>query len=383
MKKLYNSLVFKFIIWRVVLIFAAFLAITYIPIFSDNFFGGKYINYSQNPLLWTWANFDGEHYLSIAQNGYKSLQQAFFPLYPLFIRFFAFGGTSENLMPFLVSGLILSNLFFLVSLFFLEKVINLDYDQKTSNLAVLLLLFFPTSFFFGGIYTESLFFLLSLATYYFYRKERYFLSLVFGILTTLTRFLGLFVILMIVIDLIVKKTSLIKIIQNKIYLVFLSGIGLFGYMYYCFVKWGDALAFFNLQTLSGEQRSTNLILLPQVFYRYFAKIIPNLNFDYFPFVFTIFLEISIATLFLILLIFSFKKVRWDYWFYMLSSYMIPTLTGSFSSLPRYVLVIFPTYIVMASYLKSKNKFLTFCILAVLAIISIIAQSLFVRGYFIS
>lgn len=383
MKKLYNSLVFKFLTWRVALIFIAFLAITYVPIFSDNFFGGKYINYSQNPLLWTWANFDGEHYLSIAQNGYRSLQQAFFPLYPLIVRFFAFGGTEVNLKPFLISGIVLSNLFFLISLFLFRKVVNLDYDQKTSNLAVILLLLFPTSFFFGSVYTESLFLLLSLATYYFYRKEKYFLSSIFGILTTLTRLYGLFVILMIIIDLIVKKTSLVKIIKEKIYLVLLSIVGLFGYMYYCFINWGDAFAFFNLQTLSGEQRSTNLILLPQVFYRYFVKIIPNLNFEYFPFVFTTLLELLVAVLFLILLIFTFKKIRRDYWFYILLCYVTPTLTGSFSSLPRYVLVIFPAFIIIANYLKNKNKYLKLGILLLMAIIGVIAQTLFVRGYFVS
>src|SRR5437867_13438712 len=34
-----------------------------------------------------WANFDGSHYISIAKIGYQTYQQAFFPLFPIFIRF--------------------------------------------------------------------------------------------------------------------------------------------------------------------------------------------------------------------------------------------------------------------------------------------------------
>src|SRR3989338_7634876 len=33
-----------------------------------------------------WANFDGVHYLSIAERGYVQYEQAFFPLYPVLVR---------------------------------------------------------------------------------------------------------------------------------------------------------------------------------------------------------------------------------------------------------------------------------------------------------
>src|SRR4030042_3666725 len=38
-------------------------------------------------LLWSWANFDGVHYLLLAEKGYAfGLTQAFFPVYPLLIK---------------------------------------------------------------------------------------------------------------------------------------------------------------------------------------------------------------------------------------------------------------------------------------------------------
>ena len=52
----------SFVIWRIAITLIAILSIRYLPLFSQNFFGGKYINYITNPLFWGWANFDGEHY---------------------------------------------------------------------------------------------------------------------------------------------------------------------------------------------------------------------------------------------------------------------------------------------------------------------------------
>ncbi len=383
MKKAFKYIISSFLIWKILSVVVAVIAVYNIPIYSQSFFGGKYINYVNNPLIWTWANFDGEHYLSIAQNGYKNLQQAFFPLYPFIVKLFGFGGNESNLKPFLISGILVSNISFLISLFILREIVLMDYSKKVADYSTLLLLVFPTSFFFGSVYTESLFLLLSLLTYYFYRKEKNLLATVFGFLTTLTRLYGLFVIFMITVDVLVKKTKFVDIFKKKVYQISFSVFGAISYMYYCFVKWGDAFAFFNLQTLSGEQRSASLIMLPQVFYRYIFKIIPNLDFSYFPYTFTTLLELVTAILFLLIIIFSFKRIKWDYWVYIVVCYLVPTLTGSFSSLPRYVLVIFPAFIVSSKFLENKNKYLKLGILVTLAIISVITESLFVRGYFVS
>lgn len=375
--------IFKsFFIWRIAITIIAIIAIKYIPLSGINFFGGKYINYITNPLLWGWANFDGEHYLSIAMFGYKDLQLAFFPAYPFLMRLAShFFGSS--LIVNIWSGIILSNLFFLSSLILLWKVVRLDYSEKVAKIATILLLVFPTSFYFGAVYTESLFLFLSLLTYYLYRKNKYLLAGLIGILMTLTRLYGAFVILMILVGVLSKKDGLLKIFKEKIYLIGISALGIISYMWYCFISKGDALAFYSLQTNVGEQRSLDLIILPQVFYRYVIKIIPNLTWSYPPIVFTTLLEIGSALLFLIVILFSFRKIRWDYWVYITLGYLVPTLTGSFSSLPRYVVVLFPAFIFMAIKLKDVNKYLRLGIYIVLGIIGFIAELLFFRGYFVS
>ena len=182
---------------------------------------------------------------------------------------------------------------------------------------------------------------------------------------------------------------LINIIQNKklikkeLLSLFLIPIGLLSYMYYIFFYWGGSIKLYRAYTLFGEQRADHIVLFPQVFYRYFVKIIPNLTWSYFPSVFTVLFEICVAVLFLYLITISFRKIRWDYWVYSVLGYLIPTTSGSFSSLPRYVILLFPIFFVIAERLKNTKKPLLVGIFVILAIIAVIAQSLFFRGYFVS
>lgn len=344
MKKLEKIFVLKsFIVWRILIFIPVFLS-RYFFHLQGNFLGGGLEKYTQNPYMWSFANFDGEHYLSIAKMGYANGEQAFFPFYPLLIKFF--GGT-------VVSGLLISNVAILVALFGLYKLVRLDYSEKVAKISVVLILLFPTSFFFGSVYTESLFLCLIVWAFYLFRTKRYFYGIILGILSSLTRVIGLI------------------------------PLGVLGYMGYSKYKWDDYLAFFHVAKNFGEQRSDHLILLPQVFYRYFIKIIPNLTWNYFPVVFVTILEVSVAIIFLYLLIVSFRKIRIEYWLFFLFAYITPTLSGSFSSLPRYVLVIFPAFIYLATLFVNINKYLRLGIYLAMVIIAVVAQMLFVRGYFIS
>ena len=154
-------------------------------------------------------------------------------------------------------------------------------------------------------------------------------------------------------------------------------------MTYSKYRWGDYLTFFHNQTYFGEHRSNQIILLPQVLYRYLVKIIPNLNWEYFPIVFTTFLEAIIAIIFLIIIIYSFKRIRFEYWLFLAFGYLLPTLSGSFSSLPRYVVVLFPAFIYMATRFKDIKKSFLIVGLFITSLIAIATEMMFIRGYFVS
>ncbi len=343
------------------------------------FLGGGMNNYLSNPYIWSAANFDGEHFLSIAQIGYQPLTYFFFPLYPMLIKVLA-GLFQNNLVNYLYSGIFISHASLFIGLVGFYKLLKLDFKEETSKLAIILLLIFPTSFYFTTVYSESLFFALGIWTFYFARKGNFLVSGILTALATATRVVGIALIIPIIYEFWINRKEHINF--KNIFGLIISPLGLAIYMYYLKLTTGDWLNFFNTVSIFGEQRGKDLILLPQVFYRYVFKILPNLNVNYFPGLFTAVLEFSIASLFLVILILSFKKIRLSYWLFLLIGYLIPTFSGSFSSLPRYVLVLFPAFIYLSDLLE-KNRVLRFVFFVVSLATLAVSLTLFARGYWLS
>jgi len=86
---------------------------------------------------------------------------------------------------------------------------------------------------------------------------------------------------------------------------------------------------------------------------------------------------------LILSVLAFFKTRLSYAVFMFCAYIIPTLSGSFSSFPRYALVLFPGFIVLAIYLSRVPSIFRILVYTLLGITLVIAETLFVRGYWVS
>ena len=383
MKKLDLKFIFSsFFIWRIILLIFVLLAF-FLPL-QEKYIAGGLPNYLKMPWFWPWANFDGEHYLAIAIEGYPPLRYFFFPFYPLVIRFVTrfFG---QSLISYVASGLFVSHVSFFLALIGIWKLLLLDFKKDIARLTILLLLFFPTSFYFGSFYTESLFLALTVWSFYAARKGKWLWAGILGAASTATRIVGLALIPAFLVEVWLqkRKTKNYKLFMPIVGLL-LVPTGILLYMYFLNQTTGDPLAFFHsLEAIFGEQRSTSLILLPQVFYRYFFKIIPSLNFSYAPVVFSTFLELGVALLFLALSVVSFFKLRLSYAIYLALGYLIPTFSGSFSSLPRYVLVLFPGFILMATYFRKFSKILQLIIFAILVIMLFFATALFSRGYWVA
>ena len=155
-----------FVIWQLALLLIASMSLKFLPL-RGTFVGEGTTVYNTNPLLYSRANFDGFHYVRIAQRGYGYAQEAFFPLYPNLIRFF-----TTYLKNHVVSGLLISNLSFIVALIFLVRIIKLDFSYLKAPAVIAILLLFPTSLYFGSVYTESLFFAFITGAFYFARTKR-------------------------------------------------------------------------------------------------------------------------------------------------------------------------------------------------------------------
>ncbi len=370
-----------FIIWKSILLIVLFLSIRFIPLgYTDRFLGGGPILFHVAPELFSWANFDGEHYLSISIFGYKYLEQAFFPTFPFLISLFAKPFSSDFvslLVNSVVAGLMISNISFLLSLIVLYKLITLDYHKKIAFLTIIIILVFPASFYFGSLYNESLFLLLSLLSFYSARKGKWFLASIFGIIASATRVFGFLLLPALLLEVLNKKAEF-----KKWFWILFIPLGLASYMFYQHINFGDPLAFYNLQTVVGEQHQRGIILLPQVYYRY-IKMLLTVDMTN-PIYQTIVLEFFIGILFLILPIIGFfQKVRFSYLFYALVGFLMPTVQGSFSSIPRYVIIFFPSFLILSLLLVKINIILRGIIITLLSVFLIIEAMLFFRGYWVA
>lgn len=329
--------------------------------------------------LWNRANFDGIHYLAIAKNGYKNSQQAFFPVYPQLVKF---------LTPFflgrdLLAGLSVSLIAFFWSLFFLYRLIRLDFSVSITKRTLFYFLIFPTSFFFASVYTESLFLFFLLGSFYFARIKKWWWAGILGALASGTRVIGVFIFPALLLEWYLQnkdpKSGRINFNFSQLLAVLLVPLGLLIYMRYLAINYQDPLIFLHTQAAFGNERVSNkIIMLHQVYWRY-AKMIWTTKTD--PLYFTVWLELLAGTFFPILLFRALlQKVRISYFVFSLPAFLLPTLSGTFSSLPRYVLVLFPCFIALA-YIKNKlfiYLFTLFCLICLG-----IAFSLFSLGYFVS
>jgi len=362
--------------WRLLLLLFAAIGMGLLP-FGDRFPYREPLLVSYgHPLFYSWAGFDGVHYLGIATSGYSAaFTQAFFPLYPLIIRWWNFA-----VHNYLLTGLFISHLSLLIALYYLYQLVRLDNSASVSQKTLLLLLLFPTSFFFGSLYTESLFLMFVVTSFYFMRTHHPIKAILMATLASATRIIGVFLIPALILeryDSISKKSDRTKPWGYLPYLF--PAAGLLSYMYYLGTKFADPLYFLNAQPAFGADRSTDkIILLYQVIYRYLrmvSSVKPATMIFY-----TVSQEFIVSMLFLGLSLWAFKKLRKSYATYAFLAFITPTLTGTFSSMPRYVLVLFPCFILLA---RIKSPLLTKVWLTISLILLCINTILFTRGYWVA
>jgi Gpi18-like mannosyltransferase len=382
-KGVFKFILVAFVIWQLALIAFIALGNKVIPTSNQYVYTEKRV--VNPPWLWSRANFDGTHYLDIARKGYGIYQQAFFPLYPNLIKFLTpfFNGQS------LLAGWTINLVSFLLSLWFFYQLVKMDFKDKIAKRSLFYLLIFPTAFFFSMIYTESLFFFFILASFYFAKTKKWWWAGIFGCLASATRLVGVFLLPALIVEWWMQNKSFNdKGKKNKQSLNIMSALpllliplGLLWYMRYLAINYNDALLFFHVQANFGAGRSSgSIILLYQVFWRYFKMLVTvqKNSLTYFIVV----LEFLSGFSFLGLIIFTFIRRWYSYGVFMVLAYLAPTLTGTFISLPRYVLVLFPVFILLALW-SEKYRWVKIIYPLVSIPLLIICLWLFTRGYWLA
>lgn len=392
-----KQIVFLFLTWRMLLFIPLVAGYLFISYSSGSAYTGiwnfiKPYSPVDSFLLFPWANFDGVHYLSIAANGYAQdgSNARFFPLFPMIAgglsQLFGLFGNASGEEAFgavqFFSALLLANLFFLPALAIFYKLVRLDYSHSTAITSILFFLVFPTSFFFAAIYSESLFLLLLLLAFYFARKRQWWLAGIFGILLCITRLVGIAILPALIWEFfrgnVGDKGNSPRF--SKILPLAFIPFSLIAFMAFNLAKWGNAFHFFLAQGQLNNERSVTSIVLPiQTVIRY-GKILLAIPATQFAFWIALF-EVSVFFVVIILLFVAWKKkIRGSYLWYASAAFLVPTLSGTFSGLPRYVLVLFPMFMTLALF---ENKIIKVIYAAVSVVILFILLMFFSRGYFVA
>jgi len=328
---------------------------------------------SQGPeWLWFWGGFDGVHYLNIAEKGYEyGLTQAFFPLYPLLIHWFTIAG--NRLLP----ALIISHLSFVGFLYYFVKLGRLDFKVKAVKWAGALLLLYPAGFFLFGVYTESLFLLLVAAVFYLARRQLWLQAAIVAGLASATRLVGIFLLPVILWEYYqVNKPKILPLVGYSL----LASSGLLLYLNYLQRRFGDFLIFIHSQPGFGAGRQVDTLVLPyQVIARYFKMFLsvnPGNN------IYPVLVFEFIATLFFVfLIVYAFKKkLRSGYLIFIIPALLLPTLTGTFASMPRYALIAFPLFYLLGNL---KNKYFKIILAGIFGLTLIWALVRFSRGLWLA
>lgn len=310
------------------------------------------------------GNWDGAHYLDIAKNGYREdYQYAFFPLFPLILRLI-----SQVTQNYFATAIFLNLTATLLAISIFFKLVQLEFNKKIAEKSVIFLLAFPTSFYLLTAYSEGLFLLFVSLAFYFFKKDKFLYSVIFASLASATRLAGLAVVLALLFEILLNRK-----LKGKNWLILLAPSGFVSYCVYLYISVGDPFYFLTaqlhwLRTLSvpGMAIWDNLriISFPGFVFRY-----PTLAINL---IFTIF---GIG-----MVIRSFRFLPPLYGIYGIISLILPLATSTLMSMPRFLLPIFPIFVLMA-LIKNKYATFTFQLLFVLLLSALLI--LFINGYWVA
>jgi hypothetical protein len=146
----------------------------------------------QRVLLDPWLRWDAIYYIDIVEQGYRldNGSAQFHPLLVWLATPFQWLGA-----PPMAGLLVVSSLASLLLLLAFDKLARCDLEPATAHTATLLLAFAPPAFVLFTPYTEGLFLLFAVLSFWYARKQSWWLAGLAGALATLTRQQGLFLVL--------------------------------------------------------------------------------------------------------------------------------------------------------------------------------------------
>lgn len=337
-------------------------------------------------LLPAWQRWDTEWYIDIARRGYAwhkavgTYPTAFFPLYPVVLRIVA----TLSRHSYLASALLVSNVSFLLALLYLWKLARWEFEQRVAHRTTLYIAVFPTALFFFAGYSESLFLLLTVASFYHLRRRDWWLAGLLGGLAAATRVTGVILVAPFLYEYARDRNFSLRAINPGALGLPLIVSGLAAFMVYLQVTVGDALAFSHHQAawqkiltlwLPGallESARQILVVQPQASFFQAQNV----------------LDLGAAVGFLAILGFSARRLPLAYTLYQVAFWLLalssPALAGGYPvplvSLSRYVLSLFPAFLYLG-LLGQRQRFHEVYLVLSTALLAVLTVQ-FLTGWFV-
>jgi hypothetical protein len=354
--------------WVWVLTRAFFVLMTYfgVILFNNALHSATHPSFFHQ-LLPAWNNpishggWDTQWYLDIAQRGYNwkravgTSPTAFFPLYPMLIR----AGVLVAHRSYIGTALIVSNACFFGALVYLWRLVAWEVGETVAARTTLYIAVFPTALFFFAGYTESLFLLLTVASFYHLRRHEWIVAGSFGGLASATRVTGVLLMLPFIYEYARSRDFASWKPDRGLLGLILVPAGLVAFMAYLAATVGDAWAF------THSQEAWQKIFTPWL-WQGFAESFRQL-FDVQPaasfFGAHNLINIGIGGLFLVWSFFAARKLPGAYGVYLGAFWLVtlssPAMANGYPvpliSLSRYVLILFPVFMYLG-ILGERERF---------------------------
>jgi Gpi18-like mannosyltransferase len=316
---------------------------------------------------------DGAHYLELGRRGYRhapfditnnhSQAFAYFPLHPLLLWLLGHVVKDDILW-----GAALCNVFFFLALVLLYKLtLAFGYDDSVATRTIFYLGAFPVSYFFSVPYSESLFVLLTVASFYAARRENWWLAGVIGLFASAARVTGV----LLFPALLIFSWQMYRSLQVKRVLgLLLVPFGLFAYMFYSWWLSGEALAFKHAYEAWGR-KPTLFFLGPLIKYLIHPQnVVETWNVQL--------LNAACVVLCFICIYILARRRQWALAVYTLISIILPLSSGMMQSIERHTMGFFPVFMALGMAVKSQHtdQAIRFVFVFMLAIMSL----LYAAGY---
>lgn len=375
-------------IWMPLLLFAvtrlgiAFVAYLAVPLIAESPSPPYHLRPADNVVLDVFGSrWDTGFYVSIAEEGYQYdgvelPSVAFFPLLPLLMR---------TLTPLvgdsLLAGVLISNIALLLATVLFYRLVTAGWGQQMADRATWYFLIFPAAFFGSAIYTESLFLLGAIGALYFARRGYWEVAALLGIATAMTRFIGIIVAVMLLVEWWVQRRAAIDNKRPSLFALLAPAavpLGTLAYMAYLQRTFGDPLAFVHgaaawaRQPQSPFTTLTSLIETPVGGWGS-ALLAGGIHVDNW-------LDFTFVVVFLVLGFILLYKKHWSEGAFVTLGVLLSMSSGLLMSQRRYMWVLFPAFIVLAQWGDRPwaDKLITTISLVCLALFT----AMFANGYWV-